>query len=186
MFRAILKLLKPTPQSLADKLTAHSSQYFFGYQNSDLKWNTTYGLAPFEWLTDSHGLSHMPNIECKCRKWGYSIQIGFIEGISMYGGGKVRIRHFALKSELSRHNLGRPFLESIIYFFKKHNAVSIEFHENHSTKINHYRIFFNKMGIPEIQNGVWSLDLYAGTNIPKSVSEFQKTLIKPVKYGSAL
>ncbi|UVK84837.1 hypothetical protein LOY46_09180 [Pseudomonas sichuanensis] len=188
----ILELLKrpfsrltPSPASLIEEWSAHHKQYFFGQFGEQLKWTTYYGRAPFDNLPDTHGYCAMPNMVCRCSAKGYSIEIGWVEGVSMYGGGIARVKHFALNPKLTNRELGRPFLESILYFLKAQNATCVEFHESHTKKIEHYRSFFKKMGIPEIANGVWRTELYLDSAIPESVSKFHESLIKPVKRRSS-
>ncbi|MGO0110818.1 hypothetical protein [Pseudomonas putida] len=181
----ILKFLKnpfqgaaPTPASIIDKWSSHHQQYFFNKDGKQLEWTTAYGQAALYYLPDTHGYSTMPDMVCRCSAGGYSIDIGWLEGVIMYGGGIARVKHFALNTGLTRRGLGRSFLESILYFLKAQNATRVEFHESHSTKIQHYRAFFSKMGIAEVTSGVWGVDLYPGSAIPKPVVDYQASLIK--------
>ena len=183
--KAPFQALIPSPANLIDKWSSHHQQYFFGQNGKELDWTTVYGLAPFNHLPDTHGYSTMPDMVCRCGARGYSIEIGWVEGVTMYGGGIARVKHFALNTKLTQRGLGRPFLESILYFLKLQNAIRVEFHENHSEKIDHYRAFFKKMGIAEVGKGVWSVDLYPGSLVPKSVSNFHESLRKPVARRSS-
>ncbi|GGP69531.1 MULTISPECIES: hypothetical protein [Shewanella] len=150
--------------------------YFFGYYGAKLEWTTGYGIAPLEGLPDTHGYSSFPDIRCQYKEYKYSLKIGNVEGISMHSGGTVRIRHFALNADLTKNKLGEKFLNSIIEFFKSKNAVIIEFHESHSSKIAHYRKFFKRLGIPEVKGRIWQVELYSGNNIPKNVLSFHEKL----------
>jgi GNAT superfamily N-acetyltransferase len=150
---------------------------FVPQKKQSLEWITGYGvIAQMYGLPGSHGYSKMPDLKCSFTKRKYTINIGWVEGISMYGGGTVRIKHFALEASLTRRGLGKTYLEALIRFFKKHNAIVIEFHENHSSKNEHYRQFFGEIGVKEIRNGIWQVDLYENTEIPSSVEVFQQEL----------
>lgn len=150
--------------------------YFWGYFDKELEWSTTYGLAPMEGLPDTHGYSMFPDIRCQYKEYKYSQKIGSIEGVSMYSYGIVRIRHFALNSELTRNKIGEIFFNSILEFFKSKNAITIEFHENHSSKIEHYRRFFEKLGVTETKDRVWRVELYKENDIPEHVLAYHESL----------
>lgn len=94
----------------------------------------------------------------------------------MYSAGVVRIKHFALNAKLTRSGVGEIFFNAILLFFKSKNAVIIEFHENHSSKIDHYRRFFEKLGVKEIREGVWQVELYKNNDVPKQVLLFHDEL----------
>lgn len=167
----------PTAEQFIEEWSKAPQEYFFGYFEEQLDWTTYYGLAALESLPDTHGYSAMPNIQCQFRDFKYTLDIGYIEDISMHSGGTVRIKHFALNSELTRRGIGKKFFNSILEFFKSNNAVIIEFHENHSSKIEHYRLFFEKNGIREINKGVWRVNLYSKTEIPNHVLFFHEKLL---------
>ncbi|MDR7088596.1 hypothetical protein [Cellvibrio fibrivorans] len=150
--------------------------HFFGYYQQQLVWHTVYGLAPMEGLSDSHGYSMLPNIRCSYSDGKYGMNIGWIEDISMHSGGMVRIRHFALAVKFTRYGIGKIFLNAMMNFFKSINAVSIEFHETHASKIDHYRRFFEKNEVKEVRCGVWMIDLYENNDTPSHVLEFQSKL----------
>lgn len=178
------KLFKPSLKkipSVTELITAWSNKadpHFVGYFNQPLAWNTVYGLAPMEGLSDSHGYSMLPDIRCTYSDGEHRITIGWIEGISMHSGGTVTIRHFALSTRLTRLEIGKIFFEKMIQFFRSMNAVSLVFEETHTSKINHYRVFFKKLGVTEIERGVWKIDLYKSCDIPDHVRAFQATSIK--------
>lgn len=94
----------------------------------------------------------------------------------MHSGGVVRIKHFALNTSLTRAKIGEEFFYAILQFFKSMNAVTIEFHENHSSKIDHYRRFFEKVGVKEISDRVWQVELYNNNEIPDHVLAFHEEL----------
>lgn len=137
---------KPTDRQFINEWSKSPEKHFCGYFDQKLEWSTLYGLAPFESLPDTHGYSRFPDIRCEYKEYKYSLKIGYIEGISMYSAGVVRIKHFALNAKLTRSGVGEIFFNAILLFFKSKNAVIIEFHENHSSKIDHYRRFFEKLG----------------------------------------
>ncbi|WP_321323644.1 hypothetical protein [Thiomicrorhabdus sp.] len=166
----------PSVEQFINEWLKAPQEFFFGYFEQPLEWSTCYGLAPMEGLPDTHGYSKIPDIRCEYREYKYSLKIGYIEGISMYSGGTVRIKHFALNSELTQNNIGKKFLNSILEFFKSKNAVVVEFHENHSSKIEHYRKFFEKLGIEEIKDRVWRVELYKESEIPKEVLSYHEKL----------
>lgn len=175
---------KPTVEAFLASWKKYPDSHFFSQTDTALEWVTGYGLGIMEGLPDTHGFSKMPNIICNYSENNYSLDIGWIERISMLSGGTVRIKHFALNKGLTGRGYGIAFIESLICFFKKHNATSIEFHENHSTKIQHYRQLFKKMGVSEIRSGVWRIDLYPDEEIPHSVKAFQDSLTKKIKVPS--
>ncbi|CAH7202569.1 hypothetical protein VCHA37P200_40287 [Vibrio chagasii] len=92
----------------------------------------------------------------------------------MQQGGVVQIKHFALNPDLTKAGVGKVFFNAIVDFFKSKNAISIEFRENHSSKIEHYRIFFEKMGLEETESRVWIVNLYDCDDIPESVLSFHR------------
>lgn len=169
---------KPSVSDIISEWLKHPQSHFENQSNSPFEWSTAHGSSLND-MKDSHGLSTMPDIVCICRKGKYSVTIGWIGGITMYEGGTVIVQHFALTTDLTRKGIGLPFFESILLFLKSHNAIRVEFQENHSSKINDYRTFFTKNGIPEIRNCVWFVDLYSGASVPKHVSEYQNSLVKP-------
>ena len=71
-----------------------------------------------EGLPDSHGYSTMSDLNCTYSEGKYSIRIGWIEGISMYSGGTVRIRHFALNVGLTRNGVAATFFQGILCFLE--------------------------------------------------------------------
>lgn len=166
----------PTPEQFVNEWTKAPHDYFFGYFGQPIEWKTCYGLAPMEGLPDTHGYSIMPDIRCQYKEYKYSLMIGNIEGISMYSGGTVRIKHFALDSDLTNHGIGEIFFKSILDFLKSKSAVTVEFHETHSSKIEHYRRFFEKHGIKEVKNRVWRVELYKQNEIPDHVLAFHEKL----------
>ncbi len=166
----------PTVKQFIEEWKKDPLRHFLGYYNHKLVWDTVYDWAPMVGLPNSHGLSMLPNIVCRYSEYKYSLIIGYIEEISMYSGGIVSIKHFALHPRLTRNNIGEFFLKSIIEFFKSKNAVVIEFQENHSTKIEHYRIFFKKLGVPEVRYRVWRVELYENKKIPMQVLAYQEKL----------
>lgn len=151
---------------------------FRGHFDQPITWNTCYGLAPFKGLPDTHGYSNMPDLRVASSINNVELEIGSVERIRMHSGGIVTIKHFALDPELTRKGHGRTLLKSIIELLKSHHATSIEFHESHSKKIEHYRAFFAKQGIAECIKGVWVIDLYPEREIPQSVVDFQSSLLK--------
>lgn len=163
---------KPSIEQLIDEWLKDPLASFHGYFDNPLDWSTCYGVAPMEGLPDTHGYSCMPDIRCEYKE----LLIGNVEGISMYSGGTVRIKHFALNPDLTRKYIGEKFFSSILEFIKSKNAVSVEFHENHSSKIEHYRRFFEKQGIAEIKDGIWKVNLYMESDIPKHVLDFHEGL----------
>ncbi len=184
MFINLIKKIKinrkygnnPTVEQFINEWAKEPQEYFFGYFDEPLEWSTRYGLAPMEGLPDTHGYSTIPDISCQFKEYEHLLNIGNIEGISMYSGGTVRIKHFALNSELTKNGIGEVFFASILDFFKSKNAVIIEFHENHSSKIEHYRRFFEKLGIKEINSRVWRVELYKPNEIPNQVLSFHEKL----------
>lgn len=179
----IIDLFRPKKSTgnLINKWKENPESYFKGLFNEPLEWNTCYGLAPFEGLPDSHGYSQMPDMKCVIPNHPRPLIIGWVEKISMYSGGTVRIKHFALENEFTNIGLGVKFLGSIIRFFKSHNAIKIEFHETHKTKIEHYKIFFEKYGVKEKSKGVWIVEPYKYTRVPDSVTTFHKNIENPHK-----
>lgn len=154
----------------------NSGIHFYGSYQQSLIWHTVYGLAPMQGLPDTHGYSMLPNIRCfflagKCLE-----SIGWIEDISMHSGGVVRIKHFALAVKFTRSGIGVIFFNAMITFFREINAVSIEFHESHTSKKDHYRRFFEKNEIKEVSDGVWKIELYKNNDIPSHVIDFQSAL----------
>lgn len=65
----------------------------------------------------------------------------------MYAGGTVKVNHFALNKALTGLGVGTTFFGALVRFFKSNNAVSIEFHENHTSRIDDYRKFFKKLAV---------------------------------------
>lgn len=181
----MLEFLKNSPPATVEDLLNGwknaPESFFIGQHNQPLEWHTCYGLAQLECLPESHGYSLMPNIKCEVARKSDQLVIGWIEGISMYAGGTVKIKHFALNTELTNRGIGVIFFGSIVRFFKRNKAITIEFHENHGSKIAHYRSFFSKLGIPEIRNKVWQMDLYKYTKIPLAVTNYQGTLANKTK-----
>lgn len=177
LFKSSLKRI-PSATELIMAWSKRADPHFLGYFQQPLAWNTVYGLAPMEGLPDSHGYSMLPNIRCTYSDGKYGITIGWIEGIAMHSGGTVTIRHFALSTKLTRLGIGIIFFEKMIQFFRRMNAVSLVFKETHTSRIDHYRVFFKKLGITEIERGVWKIDLYNSGDIPDNVRAFQATLIK--------
>nr|WP_163502612.1 hypothetical protein [Halomonas socia] len=143
----------PTVEQFIEEWSRSPETYFYGYFDQELKWSTCYGLAQLEGLPDTHGYSMMPDIRCQYNEYKYSLEIGYIEGISMHSGGVVRIRHFALNTSLTRAEIGERFFYAILQFFKSKNAVTIEFHESHGSKIDHYRRFLRKSALRKLQIG---------------------------------
>jgi hypothetical protein len=167
-----------TIDQLIEEWSCNPEAHFFGYYQQPLVWDTVYGVAPLEGLPDTHGYSTLPDIKCSYSRGQSNIKIGWVEGISMHSGGVVTVRHFALASELSRFRIGVIFFEALIRFFKKNNALTIEFHESHTSKINHYRRFFEKISVAEISDCVWKVDLYEHEEIPIQVVQFQTSLMR--------
>jgi hypothetical protein len=166
----------PSVRSTEIELPQNLEEYFLGYHGNSLEWLT---CEPMDGILESlYYCGYMPNIRCTYTENGSNFQIGRIEEISLFSGGIVVIRHFALDEDLTQSNIGIMFFKSILRFFKKHNALSVEFHEDHSSKINHYRRFFEKLGVEEIKNRVWKIDLYEKNDIPKSVIDFQNSLVR--------
>ncbi|KAE9635984.1 hypothetical protein [Aeromonas veronii] len=156
-------------------LLARPERFFKGAFDTELEWEVIRCGADFFGLPASHRLCLMNNIVCKAD----DITIGWVEGISMHSGGTVRIQHFAISTDLTRNNqlqVGLKFLAGLLRFFKSKNATAIEFHETHTRKINHYRHFFEKNNIKEIDIGIWKIDLYKGLMPPLNVIEFQSSL----------
>lgn len=149
-----------------------------GQFDKDIEWRTTYGLAPMEGLPDTHGYSQLPDLKITTKVGKTEADIGWIEGISMYSGGTARVKHFALDTTFTGKGYGEVLLKSIIDLLRLNNATSIEFHENHKTKITHYRKFFAKHGIIEHPTGVWKFDLYSQSEVPQQVVDFQTSLLK--------
>lgn len=122
--------------------------HFTGFNEQPLEWGSrVIGNAVMFGLTDSHGMIFMPNISCdyKVKKERYTL--GWVEGISMYGGGIAIVQHFALNEKITGMGLGTALFGAIARFLKSHNAIAIEFRENHSSKIEHYRSFFGKLNV---------------------------------------
>ena len=186
MFRYLIEKLKffkkfgrtPTVNQFIEEWAKTPEDYFFGVYDEPLRWNTFYDSIMVGNLPDSHGLSVFPDILCEFKAFEYSLLIGYIQKISMHSGGVVCIKHFALNSQLTSSGIGLIFFNAIKRFFKSQNAIAIEFRENHSTKIEHYRTFFEKLGVAEIEDKVWRIALYQKDNIPKHVLKFQEALLK--------
>lgn len=166
----------PTVEQFIEEWSKSPETHFHGYFDKKLEWSTCYGLAPLEGLPDTHGYSTLPDIRCQYNEYKYSLQIGNIEGISMYSGGVVRIKHFALNTSLTRAKIGEKFFHAMLQFFKSKNAVVVELHENHSSKTDHYRNFFEKVGVKEIADRVWRVELYNNNEIPDHVLAFHEEL----------
>ncbi|MDA0152225.1 hypothetical protein OH460_07925 [Vibrio sp. Makdt] len=149
-----------------------------GQFDHKMEWDTCYGLAPMEGLPDTHGYSMFPDLKVTIKVRKTEVDIGWVERISMYSGGTVRVRHFALDPRLSGQNYGGILLKSIIDLLKANNAIKIEFHETHITKLEHYRKLFTKYQIEEISKGVWCVNLYEDGKIPQQVQDFQASLLK--------
>ncbi|MDU0353833.1 hypothetical protein RS130_07745 [Paraglaciecola aquimarina] len=99
----------------------------------------------------------------------------------MHSGGVVQINHFALKTNLTRCKIGITFFKAILCFLKSKSAISVEFHENHSSKIERYRRFFKKLEIKESAAGVWRVELYDNDHIPNNVLSFHEELKRSSK-----
>ncbi|WP_409126773.1 hypothetical protein ACKN8R_25720 (plasmid) [Vibrio parahaemolyticus] len=157
--------------------------HFTGFNEQPLEWGSrVIGNAVMFGLTDSHGMIFMPNISCdyKVKKERYTL--GWVEGISMYGGGIAIVQHFALNEKITGMGLGTALFGAIARFLKSHNAIAIEFRENHSSKIEHYRSFFGKLNVPEVKRGVWRFELYPYHEVPEKVRMFHETLKNPNKH----
>ncbi|WP_076414938.1 hypothetical protein [Shewanella sp. UCD-KL12] len=179
LFSTSKSKVERTPADFLTEWSKNPEKHFYGENEKPLIWSTTHGFAPGLNREESrYGLSSFPNLKNVFVGPENDLTIGNVEGICMYGGGIVKIRHFALRDQLTEKNIGILFFEAILLFFKEHNATVIEFHESHSTKIEHYRRFFEKQGIEEIENRVWRVDLYKGTEIPESVLKFQHSLLR--------
>jgi len=144
--------LEPTYGQLIEAWCEDPEKYFFGYYDQALEWK----VHP---NSSDYSESSFPNISSRFDEQGYRLTFGWIEGISMRNG-TVRINHFALDDRLTRRKLGLVFFNAILNFFKSKNAVIIEFHEIHSTNIEHYRRFFEKTGVDEAERGVWRVSLH--------------------------
>lgn len=165
---------------LIDRWCESPETYFKGQYGAELKWKTFRG--DHSKAIDGYGWSKMPDIVNSIQlTHDNDYPFGYIERFDMVGGGIVRVEHFALSSNLTHRGLGIVFFNALLEFFKQHNAITVEFHEDHRTKIEHYKRFFEKNNITEIQEGVWKVELYEGTGIPQSVLDFQKSLYEPVK-----
>lgn len=160
-------------------------RYFRGQHGLELEWSTSFGFERAMGLLPTHGHSKMPPIKCVYSERDQSYTFGWIERISMHGGGVVRIGHFGLNNcqinfernfDLTHKGLGLLFFEAILRFFKKHNGIIIEFHEDHGSKIEHYWRFFDKAGVKEVERGVWVVDLYKDNELPAAVKMFHKSL----------
>ena len=161
---------QPTVEAFLSEWKKSPVSHFYGYFGQELEW------SGYSWSGSNNARMHytFPDIRCEFTACEYSLEIGNIEGISMQQGGVVQIKHFALNSKLTKAGIGKVFFNAIIDFFKSKNATSIEFHENHPSKIEHYRIFFEKMGLEEVKDRVWVVNLYEIDNIPESVLSFHK------------
>lgn len=146
---------------------------FCGYFGQPIEWNTYYGLTP-----DIYCTSSMPDLRVTSSIKGVELDIAYVERIRMHSGGTVTVGHFALAPEFTRKGHGKTLLNGIIELLRAHNAISIEFHESHLSKIEHYRAFFAKQGIAERSEGVWVIELYQEGEIPQAVLDFQSSLIK--------
>ena len=166
----------PSAEQFIQEWTKTPEEYFFGYHGKALDWSTSYSSDFVSEHPGSHGFSSFPDIRCEYKACEYSLLIGNIERISMHSGGVVCIKHFALNPKLTKSKIGEVFFNAIKTFFKNKNAVVLEFHEDHSSKIEHYRRFFEKLGIKEVENRVWRLDLYNNKEVPKHVLEFHELL----------
>lgn len=149
-----------------------------GQFDKPVEWHTCYGLAPMEGLPDTHGYSTLPDLKVTAKVRKTSVDLGWIEGISMHSGGTARVRHFALQTGITGNGYGEILLSSIIEFLKANNATKIEFRENHTTKLEHYRKLFAKNNIEEVNQGVWAIGLYPKGDIPNDVQAFQASLLK--------
>jgi GNAT superfamily N-acetyltransferase len=184
MFRNLVEKIKfnkkygrrPTIEQFIQEWSTEPEKHFFGYFDQELEWSTTYSTDFEHGLPSSHCYSFFPDIRCQFKAFGYRLLIGNIEIISMHSVGVVCIKHFALDPDLTRHHLGKTFFNAILRFFKSKNAVVIEFHENHSSKIEYYRRFFEKLGIEEVKDRVWRVNLYDDQKIPEHVLAFHNSL----------
>jgi hypothetical protein len=184
MFQGLIEKIKfikkfgrnPSAEQFIQEWSRTPEKYFFGYHDKKLKWSTFYSSDFFSEHPMSHGLSFFPDIRCQYKACEYSLLIGNIERISMHSGGIVCIKHFALDPALTKRKIGGVFFNAILTFFKDKNAVVLEFHEDHSSKIEHYRRFFEKIGIEEVKSGVWRLELYNNEEVPEHVLDFHELL----------
>ncbi|OEE37250.1 hypothetical protein A1QO_03870 [Vibrio genomosp. F10 str. ZF-129] len=152
--------------------------HFQGQFNKPLKWShQILGLAGITGDIDTHGTLLMPNISANYHSnEGFDLTFGWIEGIHMVGGGLAIVGHFALQKQISNLGLGVALFGAVARFLKQNNATEIEFRESHPSRIHHYRVFFEKLGIKEIRHGVWYLPLYPYLPPPTSVLEFHEQL----------
>lgn len=160
---------------------AESGDFFEGQFGEKIKWTSRFGeMATICGLPGSHGVSIMPNLENRIGEGDGAVTVGWVEGISMHSGGTVIIKHFALDTRLTHRSegYGGILYEAILDLFRKHYAVAVEFHENHSSRIEHYRTFFSRRGVPEISDRVWRAELYPGQEIPDCTLRYQQELAK--------
>lgn len=140
--------------------------YFFASRGQQIKWgnpSTSADCFP-------RGFCLMPDCTAYYPHPDYGLKIGYVQKIQMYRG-LVKIGHIGLNIDLTRQELqvGKHFLAGILNLMRSLDATEVQFHEDHSTKIEHYRRFFEKCGIPEHPPGVWTVDLYPDGNVPDDV-----------------
>ncbi len=181
--QAILAIVCKTKVFSAEELMAHwvegNGQFFKKQFGGNISWKTGYGdMAAMYGYPSSHGLSYMPDLINSVEIGDSSIDVGWVEGISMHSGGTVVIKHFALNRKLTNRDegYGDMFYNAMLVFFREHYSVAVEFRENHSSRIEHYRSFFSKKGVPEVSSRVWRVDLYPEQALPERTRQFQQKL----------
>ncbi|USD59085.1 GNAT family N-acetyltransferase [Vibrio sp. SCSIO 43140] len=181
VFSTILEKFKPrkvTKDELFQLWLDNPVSCFHGQHGKEMKWHTVYGLAPMEGISDSHGYSMFPDLTVAPQIGDTALILGWVERIAMYKGGTVRIKHFALDPSQSRQGNGKILFNAILELFKAQNAIRVEFHEDHSSKIAHYASFFQKMGVEQVSDRVWRVEFYPDGNIPQDVVDFQNSLVR--------
>ena len=152
---------EPSAEELFAKWKKKPERYFVAQRdNKELKWEgPIFGSAPMFGCSDSHGQMEFPDMRVSVTLGSDDYTLAWVEGISMVEGGIVRISHFALDKKLEGRQLGVVLYNAILSYFKNKNATCIEFHENHTKKVEFYRKFFDKQGVKEINKRVWRVDI---------------------------
>jgi GNAT superfamily N-acetyltransferase len=182
MWKRILEILghegpDPSEEEFIEDWKKKPEYFFVGQFDEELKWgNPLFDRITLDGASDSHGLMIFPKMKISATFASNEYTLGWVEELSMVEGGVVRIKHFALRDNLEGQGIGSVFYNAILSYFKKRHATSVEFHENHSTKIDYYRSFFKKQGVKEVREQVWRVDLYPNGKIPLKVRIFQKAI----------
>lgn len=172
-----LQSTESSVEKLIAKWKKKPEQYFVGQTDKKLKWGRqAFGIATLERRSESHGIMVFPDMKVLVTFDKEDYTLGWVEGISMLEGGIVRIRHFAINEVLEGHGHGIILYNSILKYFKNKNAIYLEFHENHTKKIDRYRKFFDKQEVKKIEKDIWRVDIYPKGHTPIKVRIFQSYL----------